>query len=126
MSARPPSTSASKPSAPRAANQQTDSRARWRRSATQQSAEESWFAGEAPPDTQWRRDDFAASSRAEGATAADGAPPDSRFLQRHPPREGRAGPSAFERSLSAAASFPEAEKIVILCGSEEAKKELEK
>jgi spiro-SPASM protein len=36
------------------------------------------------------------------------------------------GPSAFERSLSAAASFPEVEKIVLLCGSEEAKRELEK
>ena len=72
----PPWPSASEPSASRAASQQTDSRARWRRSATRQSAEASWFAGEA---------------------AADGGAPDSRFLQRHPRREDRSGPTAFER-----------------------------
>jgi spiro-SPASM protein len=35
------------------------------------------------------------------------------------------GPSALERSLSAAAGFPEAERILLLCGSEEKKRELE-
>lgn len=35
------------------------------------------------------------------------------------------GPSALERSISAAASFPEVEKTALLCGSEEKRRELE-
>jgi two-component system sensor histidine kinase PilS (NtrC family) len=68
-----------------------------RESAARLSGDESWFAGEAPPDTHWRRDGFAESRLAEDAAAAVGASPDSQFLQRHPRRNGLAAPTAFER-----------------------------
>jgi two-component system sensor histidine kinase PilS (NtrC family) len=97
MTSRSPSRSAPVTRAEAPTSQQADRRARERRSAARPSAEESWFGGAAAADTRWRDDGFAESRLGEGAAAADGASPDSRFLLRHAQRMTGSGPTAFER-----------------------------